>query len=102
MNDTDFVSTTRRAADTNVNFFAFRALQGIENLPCPALPWPSRAGYDSSRAGQGQVTKIFTGQGAGWECHNLLTCDKFCTLGIVDIYSRVRQKEKNRNKSITK
>jgi hypothetical protein len=42
-----------------------RALQGIENLPCPV------------RAGQGKVIKIVAGQVAGYERHNLSTCNKF-------------------------
>jgi hypothetical protein len=46
----------------------------------------STAGYATSRTGQGKVTKIFKGQVAGYECHNLSTGDKFCTSDIVDIF----------------
>ena len=72
-----------------------RALQVIDNLPCPALP-------GQGRAGQGKVTKIFTGQVAGYVCRNLSTCDKFCISDIVNIFSKVIHKEKNRSKLITK
>jgi hypothetical protein len=74
----------------------FRALQ--VKLTCPARPGQGRAGYASSRAGQGKVMKIFKGQVAGYECPNLSTCRKFWTLYIIDIYIKLYRKEKNRRK----
>jgi hypothetical protein len=68
-------------------------------VPCPALPCQGRAGYATSRAGQGKVTKIFKGQVAGYECHNLSTCDKFCVSDIFYIFSKVKHiKKKNKKR----
>jgi len=41
-----------------------RALQGIENLPCPALPGQGRAGQGKISAGQGRIRlqKILQGR----------------------------------------
>jgi len=64
-----------------------RALQVKGTLPCPALP------------GQGKVTKIFKGQVAGYECHNLSTCDKLCVSDIFYIFSKVKPiKKKNKKR----
>ncbi len=74
-------------------------LQDIGNRPCPALSYQGRAGQVALPAGQGKVTKIFKGQVAGYECHNLSTCDKFCVSDIVYIFSKVKHmKKKNRKK----
>ena len=81
---------------------AYRALQVVDALPCLARAGQGRAGYARNRAGQGKVTKIFTGQVAGYVCRNLSTCDKFCISDIVNIFSKVIHKEKNRSKLITK
>jgi hypothetical protein len=42
-------------------------------LPCTALPGQGRAGYATSKARQGKVTKIFKVQVAGYECHNWIS-----------------------------
>jgi hypothetical protein len=55
-------------------------------VPCPG------------RAGQGKVTKIFKGQVAGYECHNLSTCDKLCVSDIFYIFSKVKPIKKKNEK----
>jgi len=66
-------------------------------VTCPARPALSGQGGQVmiiAGTGQSQVTKTFTKQVAGYECCNLSTCDKFYTLDIVNIFSKVIQKEK--------